>query len=36
MVKAIVRISEKERAYVLEVLDSQFRASAGMHDDQAA
>ncbi len=29
MNKVMARISEKERAYVLEVLDSQFRASAG-------
>ncbi len=29
MNKAIIRISEKERAYVWEVLDSQFRTSAG-------
>ncbi len=29
MDKTMMRISEKERAYVLEVLDSQFRTSAG-------
>jgi len=29
MDKALTRISQKERAYVMEVLDSQFRTSAG-------